>query len=114
MRVSAAILIRFVRMSIAICSISVRSLTSTKTPRVNSPRKPSRNPGILNICIRPKFRATISPIRTMPKTRVNQGANGQYKTTVPKGIAEAMEMDGKRLVWKIKSGNALEVSVVDD
>ena len=30
----------------------------------------------------------------MPKTRVSQGANGQYKVTVPKGIAEAMDLDG--------------------
>jgi len=50
----------------------------------------------------------------MPKTRVNQGANGQYKVTVPKGIGEAMELDGKRLDWKIKSGSALEVSVEDE
>ena len=50
----------------------------------------------------------------MPRTRVSQGANGQYKITVPKGIAEAMELDGERLEWKIKSGNTLEVSVVDE
>jgi len=50
----------------------------------------------------------------MPKTRVNQGANGQYKVTVPKGIGEAMELDGKRLDWKIKSGSTLEVSVEDE
>ena len=50
----------------------------------------------------------------MPKTRVNLGANGQYKVTVPKGIAEAMQLEGKRLDWKVKSGNSLEVSVVDE
>lgn len=50
----------------------------------------------------------------MPKTRVSQGTNGQYKVTVPKGIAEAMDLDGKRLDWKIKSGNTLEVTVDDD
>ena len=50
----------------------------------------------------------------MPKTRVSQGANGQYKVTVPKGIAEAMNMDGKRLDWKVKSGSSLEVAVVDE
>lgn len=50
----------------------------------------------------------------MPRTRVNLGANGQYKVTVPKGIAEAMELDGKRLDWKVKSGSALEVTVVDE
>ena len=51
---------------------------------------------------------------TMPKTRVNQGANGQYKVTVPKGIAEAMNLDGKRLDWEIKSGSKLEVSIIDE
>ncbi len=50
----------------------------------------------------------------MPKTRVSQGANGQYKITVPKGIAEAMALDGRRLEWKVKSGNTLEVTVVDE
>lgn len=50
----------------------------------------------------------------MPKTRVSQGANGQYKVTVPKGIAEAMDLDGKRLDWKVKSGSTLEVTVSDE
>ncbi|WP_199240758.1 hypothetical protein [Halorubrum sp. SP3] len=50
----------------------------------------------------------------MTKTRVSQGANGQYKVTVPKGLAEAMELDGKRLEWKVKSGSSLEVTVVDE
>jgi hypothetical protein len=50
----------------------------------------------------------------MPKTRVSQGSNGQYKVTVPKGIAEAMQLEGKRLDWKVKSGSTLEVAVVDE
>lgn len=50
----------------------------------------------------------------MAKTRVSQGSNGQYKVTVPKGIAEAMDLDGKRLDWKVKSGSTLEVAVVDE
>lgn len=50
----------------------------------------------------------------MPKTRVSQGSNGQYKVTVPIGVAEAMELDGKRLDWKVKSGSTLEVTVVDE
>ncbi len=50
----------------------------------------------------------------MPKTRVSLGSNGQYKVTVPKGIAEAMELEGKRLDWKVKSGSTLEVTVVDE
>lgn len=58
--------------------------------------------------------ATNSPMHTMPKTRVNLGSNGQYKVTVPKGIAEAMDLDGKRLEWKVKSGSTLEVAVDDE
>lgn len=50
----------------------------------------------------------------MVKTRVSQGANGQYKVTVPKGLAEAMGLEGKRLDWKVKSGSSLEVTVVDE
>lgn len=53
-------------------------------------------------------------MHTMAKTRVSQGANGQFKVTVPKGIAEAMNLDGKRFEWEIKSGSKLEVSVVDE
>lgn len=61
-----------------------------------------------------KFTPYISPIQSMPRTRVSQGANGQYKVTVPKGIAEAMELDGERFEWKVKSGNTLEVTIVDE
>ena len=50
----------------------------------------------------------------MPKTRVSQGSNGQYKVTVPKGVAEAMQLEGKRLDWKVKSGSTLEVTIVDE
>lgn len=49
----------------------------------------------------------------MPKTTVNQGQNGQYKTTVPKGLAEALDLDGATVEWKVKSGSTLEVSRVD-
>ena len=47
------------------------------------------------------------------QTTVSLGANGQYKVTVPKGIAEAMDLEGQRIEWKIKSGEALEVRIVD-
>jgi len=49
----------------------------------------------------------------MTKTRVNQGANGQYKVTIPKGVADAMELGGERLEWKVKSATTLEVTVSD-
>jgi len=45
------------------------------------------------------------------KTRVFKGSNGQHKVTVPQGIAEAMDLDGKRLEWSVKSGSKLEVEV---
>lgn len=50
----------------------------------------------------------------MPKsneTTVNQGSNGQFKTTIPKGLAESYELDGKQLEWKVASGNRLEVTI---
>lgn len=50
----------------------------------------------------------------MPKTKVSQGANGQYKVTVPKGVAEAMELDGERLEWRVKSASTLEATVADE
>ena len=50
----------------------------------------------------------------MAKTRVSQGANGQYKVTVPTGLAEAMDLDGKRLDWKVQSGSSLAVTVIDE
>jgi|AntDeeMetagen192_2_1112575.scaffolds.fasta_scaffold14765_2 hypothetical protein len=50
----------------------------------------------------------------MAKTRVSQGANAQYKVTIPKGLGDAMDLDGERLDWKVKSGSTLEVTVVDE
>jgi hypothetical protein len=38
----------------------------------------------------------------------------QYRTTVPKSLVEAMELEGKSLDWKVKSGNSLELRIVDD
>lgn len=67
-----------------------------------------------NITIRPNTRPNSRPIQSMVKTRVSKGANGQYKVTVPKGLAEAMDLERKRLDWKIKSGSTLEVTVVDE
>lgn len=33
----------------------------------------------------------------------------QYRITVPKGIAEALAMDGDRWEWSIKSGDSAEI-----
>ncbi|WP_435065836.1 hypothetical protein [Halobaculum sp. EA56] len=62
----------------------------------------------------------------MPKTTVTKttstttNADGedqtveQYRTTVPKGIAEAMDLEGVRLEWSVKSGNTLELRITDE
>jgi hypothetical protein len=52
----------------------------------------------------------------MPKTTtttVNQGENGQYQTTIPKALGDALELDGKKVTWKIDTGNALRMKVDD-
>jgi hypothetical protein len=47
------------------------------------------------------------------KSTVNQSANGQYRTTVPRDLAEAFDLDGERLEWRVKSGSKLEVTIID-
>lgn len=48
------------------------------------------------------------------KTTVNQGENGQYKTTIPKSLGDAMDLDGEKLEWKVKSSSKLEAKKTDD
>jgi len=48
------------------------------------------------------------------KTRIRKEKNGQYRTTVPVGLADAMSLDGKRVEWRVKSGNKLEVEIIDE
>lgn len=53
----------------------------------------------------------------MPKTTttsVNQAENGQYKTTIPKALGDALDLDGERVEWKVKSSSALEVRIVEE
>lgn len=50
----------------------------------------------------------------MPSTKVSKGSNGQYKVTIPVGIAESMELDGEELEWRVESGNRLSVKIKDD
>lgn len=38
----------------------------------------------------------------------------QYRTTVPKGLAEAFLLDGKKLEWEVESGSKLKVTIIDD
>jgi len=57
----------------------------------------------------------------MPKTSVTkteyEPEDGekvvQYRTTVPKSLVEAMELEDKELDWQVKSGNSLEVRIID-
>lgn len=50
----------------------------------------------------------------MVETTVSLGANGQYKVTVPKGIAEAMDLNGASVEWTIKSGRTIELTISDE
>lgn len=47
------------------------------------------------------------------KTTVNQGENGQYKTTIPKALGDAYELDGKKLEWRTAGKGKLEVKIID-
>ena len=51
----------------------------------------------------------------MPKkttTTVSLNANGQYQTTIPKGLAQAMDLAGAQLEWSVASATRLEASIV--
>lgn len=51
----------------------------------------------------------------MAQTTVHQGQNDQYKTTIPKDLADALDLDGETLEWSIGSSiSTLEAKVVDD
>jgi hypothetical protein len=57
----------------------------------------------------------------MPKTKVQTAEREvdgelrkQYSSTIPKGLAEAFEVEGKELRWSVGSGNKMEVEVVDE
>jgi len=53
----------------------------------------------------------------MAKTTTSIYANnqGQYQTTIPKALAEAMGLErGDKVKWSVKSGSKLEMEVVDD
>lgn len=58
----------------------------------------------------------------MTRTRVSETTyedrNGdertQYRTTIPKGLAEALELGGREVRWTVETGNALRLTRVDD
>lgn len=56
------------------------------------------------------------PETTVTKTTSKSGDREivQYRTTVPKGLAESFGLDGKKLNWEVASGNKFELTIVDD
>jgi len=53
----------------------------------------------------------------MPKTTtttVNRNSEGQYQVTIPKALADARDLDGKKVEWKAESGTALIMREADD
>lgn len=58
----------------------------------------------------------------MPETTVSKttwkDAEGnereQYRTTVPKGLAEAFNLSGATLEWEVESGQTLLVRITDE
>lgn len=47
----------------------------------------------------------------MTRTTVSRGKNGQYKVTIPKGLADGFDLEGKQLEWRAKGGDTLEVEI---
>ena len=53
----------------------------------------------------------------MPKTTtttVNRNNEGQYQVTIPKALADGLDLAGKKVEWKIESGKALRMEVAAD
>ncbi|WP_049909037.1 hypothetical protein [Halorubrum saccharovorum] len=57
----------------------------------------------------------------MPETTVTKTTSKssdreivQYRMTVPKGLAESFDLEGKKLNWEVASGNKFELTIVDD
>jgi hypothetical protein len=47
-------------------------------------------------------------------TSVYKTQGGSYKVTIPKGVAEGMDLDDEKVRWEIASSNRLEMKVIDD
>jgi antitoxin component of MazEF toxin-antitoxin module len=47
-------------------------------------------------------------------TTVNQNENGQYQTTIPKALADALNLDGEKVTWTVESGKALRMEKSDE
>lgn len=47
---------------------------------------------------------------TQSKTTVNKSENDQYQVTIPKALAEGLDLEnGDKVEWKIQSGSALRM-----
>jgi len=47
-------------------------------------------------------------------TTVYKTKEGGYKVTIPKGVAQGMDLDGEKVRWEIASASRLEMKVLDD
>lgn len=59
-------------------------------------------------------RTTVSETTWTEDTDDGEVKRTQYKTTVPKALAEALELGGEEVEWSIESGNTLSVTKVED
>lgn len=53
----------------------------------------------------------------MPKTTtttVSQNSNGQYQVTIPKALADALELADEPVTWSIESGSKLGLEKTDE
>ncbi|WP_176697314.1 hypothetical protein [Halorubrum sp. SD626R] len=53
----------------------------------------------------------------MPKTTtttVTRNAEGQYQVTIPKALADAMDLADEKVEWDVISSRKLEIAVKDD
>lgn len=48
----------------------------------------------------------------MPRTRVQKKTDGRYTICIPRGIAEAMDLEGVELEWRVESGERLSAKTV--
>jgi len=57
-------------------------------------------------------KSTVTETSFEVETDSGSRSQKQYRTTVPKSLAEAMNLSGAKLDWEVKSADSLKVSVV--
>ena len=50
----------------------------------------------------------------MGQTKIQKKKNGQYVVTVPRGIAQGMNLENAKVDWNMKSANRLELDIERD